>query len=152
MWTSPGCLTRLSRREVGTPESRGTDRPPGDILGASTGRRNRVDPAGAAADFRRALALFDALPSRTDEAWFLYACSHAALSGLRGPARSGVSAHEASSAAEAAMALLHKTVDLGYGNAAVYRNEDALDPLRDRAFRLLLMHLAMPSDPFAPAR
>ena len=36
------------------------------------------------------------------------------------------------------MALLHKAVGMGYRNAAAFRTEDALDPLRDRPdFRLL---------------
>ena len=113
-------------------------------------RRDLGDPAGAAADVRRAVALCDGLPSRSGEEWFETACAHAALAGLAGQAGSGVSAAEASSEADAAMALLHKAVGMGYRNADAFRTEDALDPLRDRAdFRLLMMDLAMPADPFA---
>ena len=51
------------------------------------------------------------------------------------------------------MALLHQAVAMGYRSADAYRNEDALDPLRDRPdFRLLMMDLAFPADPFARAR
>ncbi len=112
-------------------------------------RRALCDPAGAAADMRRAVALYDALPSRTGEQWFLSACSHAALAGLAVQAGSGVSAAEAASQAETALALLYKAVAMGYRNPAAYRTEDALDPLRDRDdFRLVVMDLAMPAEPF----
>jgi hypothetical protein len=66
---------------------------------------------------------------------------------------SGVSATEAASAAETAMALLHKAVATGYCQADAFRTDDALDPLRSRDdFRLLIMDLTLPADPFAPAR
>jgi eukaryotic-like serine/threonine-protein kinase len=39
---------------------------------------------------------------------------------------------------------------MGYRDADAFRNDDALDPLRNRPdFRLLMMDLAMPDDPFA---
>jgi hypothetical protein len=64
-----------------------------------------------------------------------------------------VSATEAASEADAAMALLRMAVGWGYRTHAYYRHEDALDPLRDREdFRLLMMDLAMPAEPFAAAR
>jgi hypothetical protein len=50
------------------------------------------------------------------------------------------------------MTLLHKAVAMRYRSPDAYRTEDALDPLRGRAdFRLLMMDLAFPVDPFAPA-
>jgi serine/threonine-protein kinase len=107
--------------------------------------------AGAAADARRALALWEGLPSRTGQEWFVTACARAALAGLAGRAGSGVSAAEAVTEADAAMALLRRAVAMGYRSTDVYRTEDALDPLRDREdFRLLMMDLAFPADPFAP--
>jgi len=121
-------------------------------------RRALGDPAGATADVRRALALFDALPWRSEDEWeyqrrFTFACAHAALAGLAGQAGSGVSAGEAVSQAETAMALLHKAVAMGYRNADTFRTESALDHLRGRPdFRRLLMDLAMPADPFAAPR
>ena len=114
-------------------------------------RRDLGDPAGAAADARRALALYDGLPSRSGEEWFETACCHAALAGLAGRAGSGVSAAEAAAEADAAMALLHKAVGMGYRDADAFRTEDALDPLRDRAdFRLLMMDLALPGRAVRP--
>jgi hypothetical protein len=99
------------------------------------------------------VALFDGLESRAGEDWFLFACSHAALAGLAGRTGSGVSAAEAASEADAAMALLRVAVGWDYRSHASYRHEDALDPLRDRDdFNLLMMDLAMPSEPFAAAR
>jgi hypothetical protein len=104
------------------------------------------------ADARRAVALFDTLPSRLGERTVLSACAHAALAGLAGRDGSGVSAAESTSQAETAVALLHKAVGVGYRNPDAYRTEDALDPLRSRDdFRLLMMDLAMPADPFARA-
>ncbi len=113
-------------------------------------RRAAADVPGAAADFRRAMGLYDALPSRTGEEWFRSAWPHAALAGLVGAAGSGLSSAEAASEADAAMALLHKAVAMGCRGYYIYRNDDALDPLRDRAdFRALMMDLVFPTEPFS---
>ncbi len=65
----------------------------------------------------------------------------------------GVSADERSSEADTAMAVSHKAVAMGFRSGDAFRNESALDPLRDRTdFRLLMTDLAMPADPFAAAR
>jgi eukaryotic-like serine/threonine-protein kinase len=114
---------------------------------------DRARPSESEAEVRTALALYDALPWRSGEQWFETACGRAALSGLAGEAGSGISADAAASEADAAIALLHKAVGMGYRNAAAFRAEDALDPLRDRPdFRLLMMDLAMPAEPFAKGR
>ena len=90
------------------------------------------DPAGAAADARRAVALWEDLPSRTNEGWFQSACARAALAGLAGRAGSGVPAAEAVGEADVAM---------GYRSPALFRTE-ALDPLRRREdFQKLLAEL-----------
>jgi hypothetical protein len=109
-------------------------------------RRDLGDMAGAAADARRAVALSEGLSSLRGQDWFETACARATLAGLAG---SGASAAEA----DAAMALLRRAVGMGYRNADDFRTEDALDPLRGRDdFRLLMMDLAMPAEPFAAAR
>ena len=119
----------------------------------SLARGDLGDPAGTAADARRAMALWDGLPSRTGQEWFETACAHAALAGRAGRAGSGVSAAEAASEADVAMALLGRAVAMGYRSPDGFGTEDALDSLRGRDdFRLLLMDLAMPADPFAAAR
>jgi tetratricopeptide (TPR) repeat protein len=114
-------------------------------------RRDLGDFAGAAADARQAIALWEGLPSRTGREWFQTACARAALAGLAGPDGSGISAAEGISEADAAMASLRRAVAMGFGSPDILRSED-LDPLRDREdFRLLMMDLAMPADPFARA-
>ena len=118
-------------------------------------RADLGDIAGAAADARRALALFEGLPSPSgfETAWefFETACVHAALAGLAGRVGSGVSSAEAVTLADAAIPLLRKAIAIGYRAVYAYRTEDGLDPLRSRDdFRLLMMDLEFPSDPLAP--
>jgi tetratricopeptide (TPR) repeat protein len=125
----------------------------GSCLNRGLARRALGDPAGAAADVRRAVALYDALPWRGGEERFLSACAHAALAGLAGQAGAGVAAAEGEEQAAQAMGSLHKAVAMGYRSRDAYRNEDALDPLRDRPdFRLMMMDLALPADSFARPR
>jgi tetratricopeptide (TPR) repeat protein len=115
-------------------------------------RRALGDADGAAADLRRAVGLYDALPSRTPEQCYFSACAHAALAGLGDRSRSGKLTALVTSEADAAMALLHQAVAAGYHNPA-YPIEDALDSLRHRPdFRLLMMDLAFPAEPFAELR
>lgn len=119
------------------------------------GRRTGNDASSrsldeAAADARRALGLYDGLPSRSGEQWFETARCHAALAGLARREGSGVPAGEPESDAAKAMKLLSKAVSMGYCNLDTYRSESALDPLRDRSdFRLLTLDLAFPIMPFA---
>jgi len=113
-------------------------------------RREMGDPAGAAAGARRALALYDGSSSRSGEEWFETACCHAALAALAGRNDAGVSAAEGEAEAGRATGLLRKAVGMGYRNAAAFRTDSALDPLRNRPdFRVLMMDLVMPHDPFA---
>ena len=113
-------------------------------------RRDLGDPTGATADVRRALGLYDGLATRSREDWYETACCHAATASLAATAGSGVSAFEATSEADLAIALLRKTVALGYHLADAVRTESALAPLRDRPdFQLLLMDLVFPARPFA---
>jgi serine/threonine-protein kinase len=122
-------------------------------LNRGMARRALGDAAGAAADLREAMALFETLPSRWSEQWFLSGCAHAALAGLAGRGGSGVSAAEAKSAADSAVAELQNAVAEGYRSPDAYRYEDALDPIRNLpAFRGLMHDLAFPNDPFALAR
>jgi hypothetical protein len=51
------------------------------------------------------------------------------------------------------MVLLYKAVAMGYRRAGALRTESALNPLRGRDdFRLLMMDLEFPAEPFAGAR
>ena len=100
------------------------------------------DPAGAAADIRRALQFFDGLPSPSPGGLFEKACCHAALASLVGRQGSGVSAGEGEEAAAKAMECLGRAVADGYRNANEFRVESALDPLRGRTdFKRLLTEL-----------
>jgi hypothetical protein len=50
------------------------------------------------------------------------------------------------------MEWMRRSVAMGCRNANEFRIESALDPLRSRDdFRLMMMDLAMPADPFAGA-
>jgi eukaryotic-like serine/threonine-protein kinase len=120
------------------------------LLRSGLARRDEGDAAGAAADWRRADALLEGAGALSPEVAFLHACCHASLSWAAGRPGSGVSTGEAEAEAAMALALLRRTAETGYRDPASYRNETALDPLRGRPdFRLLMMDLAMPNEPFA---
>jgi len=107
------------------------------------------DVTGAASDTRRVLELYEGLPARSGLEWFETACCHATLAGLARRDNSGVPADQGVVEADKAMALLMKTVNIGFRDNAALRTEPALDVLRRRPdFQLLMMDLAMPADPF----
>jgi hypothetical protein len=88
------------------------------------------------------------LPVQHGISSFFIACSHAALAGLAGQEGAGVSDAEGKFQASQAMGLLKKAVDMGYRDAAGFRTESALDPLREREdFKNLLAELDKPSPP-----
>ena len=71
------------------------------------------------------------------------------------PARGGAraSALLAPGLADQAMTDLRQAAAVGWRNPAAYRHEPAMGPLRERqGFKLLMMDLAMPAEPFATAR
>jgi eukaryotic-like serine/threonine-protein kinase len=108
------------------------------------------DAAGAVADARRAISLYDGLPSRSAEEWYELTCCHAALAAAAGREHSGISAGEGETEAEQAISLLHTAVARGYRNTDAIARESALDAVRNRPdFKLLMMDLAMPADPLA---
>jgi eukaryotic-like serine/threonine-protein kinase len=111
--------------------------------------RDLGDPGRAAADARRALGFYEGLSSRSGEQWFQTACCRAALSGMAGRDRSVVSDAEAEQEAAKAMALLNQAIGIGYRDVNAFLTESALDSLRDRPdFRLMMMDLAFPAQPF----
>ncbi len=120
------------------------------LVGRGQARRGLGDIAGAAAEIRRALLIFDGLPTPTGEDWFSTALCHAALAGLAGRDGSGVSADLGRAEADQATALLKKAVGMGYREASAFLTKSALDPLRNRPdFWMLMMDLAFPTHPFA---
>jgi tetratricopeptide (TPR) repeat protein len=116
------------------------------LRGCGLARLGLGDLAGASAITRRALALWDGLPSRSGSDWFLTACCHATLAGLAGRDGAGVSAAEREAESDQAMALLRKAVGIGYRDASGFRTESALDTLREREdFKKLLEELEQKS-------
>jgi len=120
------------------------------LLRSGQVRRSTSDPVGAAADWRRAIALYDGLPPRSREIAMLAACCHTMLSGVAGLAGSGMTASDGAFEAARAMDILRGITAAGY-RAPALRTEAALDPLRAcPEFRLLIMDVAFPADPFVP--
>jgi eukaryotic-like serine/threonine-protein kinase len=105
--------------------------------------------AGAATAWKRVCVLYDGIKSLSGEHTFFRACCGAGLARLAGRPDSGVLSEEMDQA-EKAMAVLRLAVTMGYTNSDAFRTESALDPLRNRAdFRVLVMDLAFPAQPFA---
>jgi eukaryotic-like serine/threonine-protein kinase len=105
------------------------------------------DQRAAAASSARAAVLFEALPPKEAFEWFELGCCHAALSGMDAP---GASPAERFAHSDRAMDLLRKAAALGYRDRTAYQHDPGLSALRDRPeFRLLMMDLTMPADPFA---
>jgi hypothetical protein len=108
------------------------------------------DAAGAGADARRAVGLLEGMPARDARRWFSLACARATLSAAAGRVSPGPSTAEASGLADRAIDDLRRAAAMGYRSPAAYRYEPALGPLRGRDdFRLLVLDLAFPADPFA---
>jgi eukaryotic-like serine/threonine-protein kinase len=106
-----------------------------------------VDP------LRRAIALRDAIPNLNFDARYDLARDHGLLASIATDHRSGPSAGFAASEADRAMAVLRIAVAAGYRDAAGLRTDPDLAPLRDRPdFRLLLLDLSFPAEPFARVR
>jgi eukaryotic-like serine/threonine-protein kinase len=124
------------------------------ILASSLSRigQSRVlasDVTGAIAEFRRAVSIMERLPVMPD---YLYAmaCYQSLLAGVSTRTESGLSGDEQEALAHAAVTTLRRAIGSGYRNLAHMRTDTDLDPLRSRPdYRLLMMDLAFPSDPFA---
>jgi tetratricopeptide (TPR) repeat protein len=113
-------------------------------------RCDMEDLAGAAAAWKRACARYDGTKSLNGEQTFFQACCHAGLARLADRPGSGVSAAEGGDQAEKAIVVLRQAFTMGFRNPESYRNESALDPLRNRPdFQVLMMDLVFPTRPFA---
>jgi hypothetical protein len=119
------------------------------LLRSGQVRRATADAGGAAADGRRAIALYVALPPRSYDAAVLEAGCHAMLSGLAGLPGSSMTASDGAIEAERAMDILRGIFATSYRDQGP-RTEPALDLLRSRPdFQLLMMDVAFPNDPLA---
>ncbi len=108
------------------------------------------DPAGAAADVRRAMRFYDQILPQHDDEFKLVCCHvlfesaacHATLAGLAGRSGSGVSVANGEQEAARAMQYLDRAVADGFQNANELRIESAFDPLRNRPdFKKLVAEL-----------
>jgi serine/threonine-protein kinase len=107
--------------------------------------------AEAAEPLRRAVALREAIPNLSIDSRYDLACDHALLAAAAADPRSGLSADERAAAAERAMTALRRAVAAGFRDLAKLHTDPDLALLRDRNdFRLLMMDLAMPAEPFVP--
>jgi hypothetical protein len=105
------------------------------------------------ASFRKAVAIWERLPTLAPHALFNLACAHASLAGIATDPGSGMTASEGRAEAVRAMHWLRNAVAAGYRKLDLMRTDPDLDPLRGRDdFRLLLMDLTFPADPFARER
>ena len=109
------------------------------------------DIPGAVTDWRAAMATYEVLPAfeRDGEPAMFQAGCHAMLASVAGRPGSGIADPERSSEEEAAMGILRELIEGGYHDRELI-NESSLDALRSRLdFRLLMMDVAFPADPFA---
>ncbi len=120
------------------------------LLRSGAARRAAGDSAGAAADWRRAAALYASHAPPGGEPAIIRAGCHGALAGLGGAEGSGVSIAEGTAQAEEAMAILRRAGAGAYRDFDLIRVEAGLDSLRSRDdFRLMMLDLGFPADPLA---
>jgi serine/threonine-protein kinase len=117
-------------------------------LGAAQLASGRV--AEAAAAWRRAITEGGRpRPIQGETLYYLAGC-HSLLGGVAGAPGSGLSAADGPAELERAMDTLRRAAADGYRPFDWMRRDPDLDPLRSlSAFRLLMMDLAFPADPFA---
>jgi tetratricopeptide (TPR) repeat protein len=116
---------------------------------ASTGSRQYAE---ALASHRRAVALRRPIARSPDDQYNL-ACEQTLLAGAASRPESGVSAEQARAEADLAVADLRKSIEAGYRDFANMQTDSDLDPIRSRDdFRLLMLDVAFPTEPFAVAR
>ena len=102
--------------------------------------------------WRRAVVIFEAMPMREPEPAFFEGCCHAMLSSIAGQARPKAAGMDEIEVARA-IHVLRRAAEIGYRDSDAYRTETALVPLRNRPeFRMLMLDLDFPADPFAGAR
>jgi tetratricopeptide (TPR) repeat protein len=98
---------------------------------------------------RRAIALREAIPAKTVESRFELARNHALLAALAGQPHSELSAADGTVESDRTIAALRDAVAAGYRKLDQARTDPDLDSVRSRSdFRVLLLDIAFPVDPF----
>jgi tetratricopeptide (TPR) repeat protein/tRNA A-37 threonylcarbamoyl transferase component Bud32 len=116
---------------------------------ASLGAFERTDghPASAAAFFRQAIGILVRLPTRNPVDRYNLACCNAMLAGVAADRGSGLTAADATAAADKAMAALRDAVAAGYRDVASMKSDPDLAVLRPRADFQQLMKELEPKKP-----
>jgi hypothetical protein len=123
------------------------------IMKLSAFQERRGRPAVAVTSIRRAIVYLEALLTRSATDIYNLAGCQSLLSGLATHPGSGLSEADGRARADRAIVSLPHALDDGFNDCELIRVDTDLDPLRGREdFRLLLLDLAMPADPFAAAR
>jgi tetratricopeptide (TPR) repeat protein len=106
--------------------------------------------AAAAGSIRQSVSIYERLPTPKPEERYNVACGHALLAGIAPKPHSGLTAAEGQAESERAMQSLRRAVAAGYRNMSVLRGDHDIDALRSRDdFKLLMMDLEFPDEPFA---
>jgi serine/threonine-protein kinase len=117
-------------------------------LGASHFAAGRA--ADAVAAWRRAVAIGGRLRSPYDEPLYYLAGCHALLGAAAGVPGSGLPAEDGPVELGRGLDALRRAIAAGYRDVHWMRRDPDLDPLRARPdFRLLMLDLAFPAQPFA---
>jgi serine/threonine-protein kinase len=106
-------------------------------------------PGQAAAPLRQAVAIRERFQTLRPVDRYNLACGHADLAAIASKPGSGMTAAEGRAEADRTMHWLQQAVAAGYRNVALMRRDTDLNSLRSRPdFKLLMMDLEFPNDPF----
>jgi serine/threonine protein kinase len=120
------------------------------LKGLGAAQQTVGQAALAVVTWRRAIATAQRDQSSNGEALYVLACCHARIGGIAGTAGSGLSAAQGAAELDTAMVTLRRALARGYRDFHWIKRDPDLDPLRNRCdFRVLMMDLAMPAEPFA---